>query len=802
MANIHWRLGFNGSFETARDWSNNTVPGASDNVAIIAPGIYTVTVNTSHTIKSLTTTATATMALMSGVLTITGGTGTGANAGTIVVRNGAGLETGGTFKNTGKIELDSTGRATALVIAGHVTLTGGGSVILSDNTHNGIVGLRPTFPFFPFPPISTLTNVNNTISGAGTIGTNLTLINEGRIIGDGSAAALTVNTATRHISNSGVMEGTTAKGLDIVSSVNNTGTLEAFGTNARLELDGSVTNTGRGSVTASGTGAHIDLSSASMSGGALHVGAGDLVQTLSNTGFSSISGVNISGLGTLEANQNTTLDMTGSTVSNGLTLATNGHGSVLEIDGTVGALTGTISGGLMEFKGASAANVSFAAGQVGTLKLDSSFTGTVSGFGGHQPLTFSNFFAFGDSTVDSGALHYLSSLLPAPPNPGLTDRIQDAFNHGGNNSPVGIGLMNSQVLAQDFGLSADTAYTVGGALGGGTDYAIGGALDAPDAGSGNDPGNGSVSNINQVNKPTPPDPHVLSTVDQIKSYLASNGGVADPSALYLFSSGGNDVTFVRNFLTDLTQQDAYLSAQAQTLANEIETLAHAGAQHIVVDSGQGNNSFAIYYTQQLFADLDASGITYTKSDTHALVQDVITNPTAYGFTSTTVHPGVAGLNTESALIEPDTADALAGWGLWGADTTSPDSSTVPVNHQYAYLSSLDAEQTHFFSDDQHLSAKGQQIEANLDFNLISDDAIDLTSLNYVFGHTTASFAGNAVGGTLSVSNGTQNINISLLGDFTNSAFMTASDGTGGTLVLDQTNQTPPQLLALTQQHSA
>src|SRR5205807_602278 len=159
-------------------------------------------------------------------------------------------------------------------------------------------------------------------SGAGTIGTNLTLVNQGRIIGDGSAAALTVNTGGRHIANSGLMEGTTAKGMVVASNVTNTGALDAFGTDARLVLDGTVTN--------------------------------------------------------------------------------NGRGSVLEIDGTVGALSGTIGGGLMEFKGASAANVSFAAGQVGTLKLDSSFTGTVFGFGGNQPLTFSNFFAFGDSTVDSG----------------------------------------------------------------------------------------------------------------------------------------------------------------------------------------------------------------------------------------------------------------------------------------------------------------------------------------------------------------------------------------------------------------
>ncbi len=796
MATIHWRFPINGLFETGRDWSTGTVPGANDNVAIDALGTYTVTVTASHTIRALSTVSTATLAIASGKLTITGGTGAATSAGTILVEDGAALEIGGTFRNKGRIDLDSTGHTTALVIAGNVALTGSGHVLLSDNAHNAIGGLRPQ-SLFPLFPAATLTNVDNVIEGAGSIGANLNLVNRGAIIGDGTNAQLTINTGLHRTSNSGVMEGTTDKGLVIVSNVSNSGTLEALGANARLEIDGVITNSGSGHVTASGTGAHVDLSSARIVDGAVHIGTSAVVQSLGGTGLSQLSGVDLIGSGTVQANHDSALRITGSTLDSNLNLATNGHGSVLSVDGTVGAVTGSISGGVMEFVGPSAARISFAPDQVGTLRLDSSFTGTVSGFGGHQPLTFSSFFAFGDSTVDSGALQYLAPFLPSPPNPGLTDRLQDALANGGTNSPVGVGLMNSQVLAQDFGLLANTAYLADGSIGSGTDYAIAGALDAIDAGSGNDPGNGSVSNINQANKPGPPDPHLLSTVDQLKSYLASNGGVADPSALFLISSGGNDATYASKFITGATAQDAYLSAQAQTLTNEIVALARAGAQHIIVDDSQGNGGLAIFYTQQLFADLDASGITYTKSDTHALVQDVINDPTAYGFTSTTVHPGVAGLNTESALIEPDTTDNLTGWGLWGADTTveqDPTGQTTPFNHQYAFLASADAEQTHFFSDDQHLSAAGQQIEANLDFNLLADDAIDLTDLPYVFGHTSATFAGNTAGGILSVSAGNQNVNVNLLGDYTNASFMTASDGTGGTLVLDQTNPSPPQLL--------
>ena len=113
----------------------------------------------------------------------------------------------------------------------------------------------------------------------------------------------------------------------------------------------------------------------------------------------------------------------------------NGHGSVLSIDGTVGPAVATISGGEIEFKGASAANVTFAPGQVGILKLGASFTGTIAGFAGSEPVSFTNFFAFGDSTLDSGALQFLSPDLPSPPNPGITDRLQNALAAGGNNSP-------------------------------------------------------------------------------------------------------------------------------------------------------------------------------------------------------------------------------------------------------------------------------------------------------------------------------------------------------------------------------
>ena len=38
----------------------------------------------------------------------------------------------------------------------------------------------------------------------------------------------------------------------------------------------------------------------------------------------------------------------------------------------------------------------------------------------------------------------------------------------------------------------------------------------------------------------------IPVTQQIANYLSSTGGVANPNALYLISSGGNDVTFALN----------------------------------------------------------------------------------------------------------------------------------------------------------------------------------------------------------------------------------------------------------------
>ena len=314
---------------------------------------------------------------------------------------------------------------------------------------------------------------------------------------------------------------------------------------------------------------------------------------------------------------------------------------------------------------------------------------------------FNQFISFGDSTVDSGwwsgALNGSCDGAPSPCTTGSTNKntvIQNAINAGATGAPVGAGfMMNTQILAADFGLTALPVNQLGG-----TNYAISGAVDAAVA------ANGNIGNLNQ-NTTLP------STVQQMANYLAGHGGTANSQALYVISSGGNDVTFARDNIVGLTNQETYLANQAQALANAIRNIQVTGGQHILVNGLAGSGTLPTFYTQRLFADLSAAGVNFIGANIQALVQAVEANPVRYGFTAATVLPGVLGTGTGSACVWTGSGPNT-GWGQWCANTTVPST-------QYAYLRSADAEQTSFWSDDQHFSEAGQMLEAAYDFDLIS-----------------------------------------------------------------------------------
>jgi outer membrane lipase/esterase len=317
--------------------------------------------------------------------------------------------------------------------------------------------------------------------------------------------------------------------------------------------------------------------------------------------------------------------------------------------------------------------------------------------------TFNALDVFGDSTVDSG---WWAGALAVPAQCGggvaspcasgdsvFDTKVKAAIAAGGTGAPVGVGLMNTQILATMLGVTANPANQPGG-----TDYAISGSKDAAS-------GSPALGNLHS-------NPNLPSTVQQIANYLTQNGGVANPNSLYLVSSGGNDITYANtpsSGFTSLTDKQNYLSTQITSLVSSIQTLQSLGAQHILINNLYGTNILDTFYNTTLIAELAAAHVNYTLADVALLVQTVEANPTAYGFTAGTVLPGVAG------QLDPSSACAAgagaSGWGQFCGNTTHP-------NPNFSNLRSSNSEQTSFFSDDQHFSAAGQAIEAQFDFDLV------------------------------------------------------------------------------------
>ena len=173
------------------------------------------------------------------------------NLGTFAVQDYGTLSLLGSIVNTGTIALQSTNDATYLVAAGStVSLTGTGTVLLSDNANNYITGATAS---------DTLVNVNNTISGAGQLGYGtLTLVNAAAGVIDATGSnALVLNTGSV-LANTGLIEATGLGGLIIQNTAINdsTGGTILAGTGSTVNLESGTTIVG-GTVNSAGTGAVI-----------------------------------------------------------------------------------------------------------------------------------------------------------------------------------------------------------------------------------------------------------------------------------------------------------------------------------------------------------------------------------------------------------------------------------------------------------------------------------------------------------------------------------------------------------------
>jgi hypothetical protein len=224
MAIIYWTNLAGTDFGTASNWSTDTVPGPFDQ-ARIADVAVDISSTTDETVLSLTL-ADASLEV-DGSLTMLEGTGFGANdAGLIVITDGGQLQAGGTLDNAGTIDLNATVKPTLLgTISGeYLTLSGEGSVVMTDNANN---------------KLDITTNVNNSISGAGT----LSLANNeknGVIDGNASTNPLVVNTSDQTLINAGTLKATGIGGLVLNGTINDSsgGLIETGGLDDPVTFDG------------------------------------------------------------------------------------------------------------------------------------------------------------------------------------------------------------------------------------------------------------------------------------------------------------------------------------------------------------------------------------------------------------------------------------------------------------------------------------------------------------------------------------------------------------------------------------
>jgi YVTN family beta-propeller protein len=208
----------------------------------------------------------------------------------------------GTINNTGTIQITAGVNTTYLRINGPVTLTGGGTLILTQTS----AGLQP---ILYNNTSGSLTNVNNLIEGAGLLGQNsLAFTNQVAGVVSATSSSFPLQIGAGTTVNLGVFQATGSGTLQILSTITNgSGKIVTTGSGASLQVinttvqGGTLSNAAGGNLgTVSGSSITLDGSTAQ---GAITIGGTFnspnntntyLVGTINNTGTIQItSGANL-----------------------------------------------------------------------------------------------------------------------------------------------------------------------------------------------------------------------------------------------------------------------------------------------------------------------------------------------------------------------------------------------------------------------------------------------------------------------------------------------------------------------------
>jgi hypothetical protein len=249
------------------------------------------------------TTATGGAINNNGTATLNGITvGTGS---TLTLQNSSTTTLQGAITDNGTIAQSSTGGFTDIKVSGSVTLTGGGSLTMSNNFNNRIYGSGTD---------TLINDTNNTIQGAGQVGIN-----------NGTANAF-------NLDNKGTIDANVSNTLQIgpTNPVTNSGTLEATA-GGTLTLPVTVNNTATGLILASGSGSTVNLNNGTITGGTLTTSSGGVIE---NTGSATLNGTTnsptISTGSTLTLANDSSTTLMG-TIDNNGTIAQNSTGGFTDV---------------------------------------------------------------------------------------------------------------------------------------------------------------------------------------------------------------------------------------------------------------------------------------------------------------------------------------------------------------------------------------------------------------------------------------------------------------------------------------
>ena len=193
-----------------------------------------------------------------------------------------------------------------------------------------------------------------------------------------------------------------------------------------------------------------------------------------------------------------------------------------------------------------------------------------------------------------------------------------------------------------------------------------------------------------------------SVTSQVNTYLAANGGQANPNALYTVWGGANDLLAAA---TAPAQAQAIIGSAVTAQVGAVGALQAAGARYVMVPTipdvgitprfraggavamAQGTAAATAYNTA-LFNGLQAAGLRVIPVDTFHILQEVVADPGTYGFsnvTGTACNPALAlPACNPTSLVAANAPNTYV-----FADGIHPTTATHQILGQYA-ISLLEA----------------------------------------------------------------------------------------------------------------